>query len=593
MADVELNTDTRGRKRHREHTNSIASLSNDTRKSIGDLDHQGFDSNFTYTARIESSADEPHVEIVSAITLDAADYTEISHSELIRLVKKGHTGVAQILEKLAAGRIKWDEKENKFYIWDGNNFVIDSVVVRQMIDAVVRPLLEQLLSCSYCSSSSCSSSSLVGAKRIEQLTKLNHPHDGGTLSLKELRSRINDLGNYGFIKGVMSCLRDQVRIKESEWKQMTSILALMDGYIVDLTTGASKRNLPSYKIKHHYPVEWKGIQEPSPKFDEFMTEVYPDRELREFVLKVIASQILGNPKEHKLYIFYGKGRNGKSTLIGDILPTIFGTSTVKHVTPDVVIEHKKSTAGSAHAHLMALKDTRIVYIADTPKGARFDVDQVKRLTGDKSVSARPLYGDVTNFAVGFTVNVLTNYIPKLGSEADEEETAKYSFLSKVDIIPHNIHFVNDPKAENERQINKNLGEELKAESSGILARLVQWALEYQKTGLTPVPEAVSNAMEEYKSKEEDPHHVRRYLRSLKSGYTIISSSQLHDKYFSWCQANGLTDGVLASTKSFSQYVQKGILPPPSKIGGIMKFKIPYEISYQMFLDQSDEEESFF
>ncbi len=46
---------------------------------------------------------------------------------------------------------------------------------------------------------------------------------------------------------------------------------------------------------------------------QFLTDIFPDKDLREYVLKYIASSYYGTPS-NKLHIFVGEGSNGKSCL---------------------------------------------------------------------------------------------------------------------------------------------------------------------------------------------------------------------------------------------------------------------------------------
>ncbi len=61
----------------------------------------------------------------------------------------------------------------------------------------------------------------------------------------------------------------------------------------------------------------------APAFMKFLKRVQPDKELRLYLQRVAGYCLTGSIKEHALFFFYGKGANGKSTLL-DLLSFIMG-----------------------------------------------------------------------------------------------------------------------------------------------------------------------------------------------------------------------------------------------------------------------------
>src|SRR5205085_5077431 len=144
------------------------------------------------------------------------------------------------------------------------------------------------------------------------------------------------------------------------------------------------------------------------------------------------------------------------------------------------------TPGSAKPHLCALQGKRMVWASETSKGARFDVGQVKFLTGGGDIPARQLYGRDYSFAPSHLLILLTNNKP----HADAQDSA---FWDRLCPIIFNIRFVDHPAASNERQKDRTLGLTLELEASGILA--------WQRDGLT-IPASVLQARREYREEED-------------------------------------------------------------------------------------------
>jgi len=181
-------------------------------------------------------------------------------------------------------------------------------------------------------------------------------------------------------------------------------------------------------------------------------------------------------------------------------------STVGAVSNDVILaSHSKClTPGSAKPHLCALQGKRIVWASETSKGARFDVGQVKFLTGGGDIPARQLYGRDYTFVPSHLLILLTNHKP----HADAQDSA---FWDRLCPIIFTIRFVDNPTAPHERQKDRALGDTLDVEASGILAWLVRGCLAWQREGLN-IPASVLLARREYRGRRHPRALPQRVLR---------------------------------------------------------------------------------
>ena len=181
----------------------------------------------------------------------------------------------------------------------------------------------------------------------------------------------------------------------------------------------------------------------APRFEHFLQEIFGDRVDEErtaliaFLQRALGYGITGNVSEHIFLLLYGEeGRNGKDTLIS-ILHYVLG-NTVGAVSNDVILSSgRKGTPGAAKPHLCSLQGKRIAWASETDKGARFDIGQVKFLTGGGTIPARQLYGKEYAFEPSHLLLLLTNNKP----HADSHDKA---FWERLCPITFHLRFVEQP-----------------------------------------------------------------------------------------------------------------------------------------------------
>ena len=122
---------------------------------------------------------------------------------------------------------------------------------------------------------------------------------------------------------------------------------------------------------------------------------------------------------------------------------------------------------------------------------------------------------------------------------------------RVSLIPFTLSFVDNPKAEHERQVDKKLPEELKKELPGILKWLVDGCLEWQIFGLNP-PEIVKAATRKYQ-KENDLVGDFISEKCVQTPTAEAAAGKLYQAYGAWAQEMGHKP---LNGKRFGQELQK-------------------------------------
>jgi putative DNA primase/helicase len=222
---------------------------------------------------------------------------------------------------------------------------------------------------------------------------------------------------------------------------------------------------------------------PIPVWEAFLARVTDDQpELIAFLKRVAGYALTGLTREHALFFLYGRGANGKSTLI-NVLIECLGDY---HKTAPI----ETFTASTSERHptdLASLRGARLVTATETEEGRRWAESKIKALTGGDRISARFMRQDFFEYSPQFKLMIAGNHKPGLRS-VDE------AIRRRLNLIPFTITILlgeRDPA----------LTAKLKAELPGIMAWAVEGCLEWQNVGLAP-PKAVTDATDAYLEAED-------------------------------------------------------------------------------------------
>jgi len=347
---------------------------------------------------------------------------------------------------------------------------------------------------------------------------------------------------------------DRIAVTSEQWDTNPWILGTRDG-VLDLLTGLLREGNPRDYVRTIIPTAWRGLNEPAPRFEQFLQEIFADRPederiaLISFLQRTLGYGIAGMVTEHIFLLLCGEeGRNGKDTLMGEI-HYVLG-NTVGAVSNDVLLSSGRAgSPGAAKPHLCSLQGKRIAWASETDKGMRFDVAQVKFLTGGGTIPARQLYGKEYAFEPSHLLILLTNNRPHV----DAKDKA---FWERICPIAFHLRFVDDPTGPHERKRDRGLGEAIKSEASGVLAWLIRGCLAWQQCGLE-IPESVLRERNAYREEEDTLQHFIMDCCILAPD-AHVKSAQLFERYKRWAEDNNLkkmsgTAFGLEMKRTYKQY----------------------------------------
>ncbi|MCM3761054.1 phage/plasmid primase, P4 family [Alkalihalobacillus oceani] len=287
----------------------------------------------------------------------------------------------------------------------------------------------------------------------------------------------------------------------------------------DLRLGTKVEHDSSHFITKETAVEPSdgGLDKWGDALDTFFLK---DKDLIDYVQKIVGLAAIGKVYVEALIIAYGEGRNGKSTFwnaISRVLGTYSG-----NISADML------TVGcrrNVKPELAEAKGKRLLIAAEMEEGMRLNTSNIKQLCSTDEIYAEKKYKDPFSYIPSHTLVLYTNHLPKVG--AIDKGTWR-----RLIVIPFAA------KIEGKQDI-KNYGDYLFEKAGGaILAWIIEGAKrviedEYQ---IDP-PQKVKDAIAAYKENNDWLAHFLNECCELGEEFTA-KSGEVYEEYRAFCIRTG-------------------------------------------------------
>ena len=334
-------------------------------------------------------------------------------------------------------------------------------------------------------------------------------------SLKYCEKALGVLTNINNQESILKYVTRYCLICTDELDRHENLLNCKNG-TVNLRTGKLSPHNPSDSITKIVDYDYDPEAQ-APVWNSFLDDIMDhDQEMVDF-LKILAGySATGSVKEHILLMFYGTGRNGKSTFCETLLHILRGYG--QTVTHDFFASKKSDSHMTAIADLCG---SRLI-VGSEFTGNTLNEPLVKRLTGGDTIKARRMRQDYFEFEPTHTIFVLVNARPNI-TGTDE------GIWARVVMVPFEVRIPDE-------KMDLDLKDKLRAEGQGVLSWIVEGAKMWYREGVN-LPDKVKLAVEDYK---QDMDVVGTFIEQCTMVHpaTRVKSSEILNYLKIWCVNEG-------------------------------------------------------
>jgi putative DNA primase/helicase len=420
-------------------------------------------------------------------------------AELEKLVKKGKlqlefpttdAGNAELFARVYQGKVKFDHKRQRWMIFGGHFWREDTSMQAQEMALKIANL--RVSAALNIADQEQSDTALSGARKCQSLTRLR--------AMLELAKSNLLIADYG------------------DWDTNPFLLGVPNG-VVDLRTATLRVGIPEDRITFNTGVEYDP-NATAPNWEKFLLSTFGgDEELLGYVHRAFGYSLTGSTDEQVIFLPFGSGANGKSTLI-DALKGVAGEYGYNLPFTSFDIKNRSSIPSD----IAALPGRRFVTAVEAPEGISLDEAKIKSLTGGDLITARDLYGKWETFRPMAKIWLVVNHLPLVSDDSA-------GMRRRLVVIPFDQDFSQngDPK----------LGEKLREEAKGILAWLIKGAMLWNLEGLG-TSARIDEATSQFKS---DIDFFGRFLdeKTVDDPDGSVPAKDLREAYQDWARDNGERD----------------------------------------------------
>jgi putative DNA primase/helicase len=289
---------------------------------------------------------------------------------------------------------------------------------------------------------------------------------------------------------------------------------------LDLKTGKLRRHERSDLITKLSPVKY-DVKAKCPTFLTFLDTIFGgDKDLIAYVQRAVGHALTGNVSEKALFILFGDGDNGKTTLLEAIRYIMGDYASVIDI--DVLMQTSQSS--ERQYAIAGLLGKRYVTSSEAEEGQRLKEATVKNLTGMGRQTARRIYGSPFDFEPQYKLFIDANYKPVIRGTDN-------AIWNRIRLVPFTVSIPKD-------QQDRDLGKKLRAEAPGILAWAVRGCLDSQQHGLGEC-KAVTDAVGSYRTQMDLVADFLSDCCVTDPSYSV-PFKDLYQEFLDWCKDIGET-----------------------------------------------------
>jgi putative DNA primase/helicase len=401
--------------------------------------------------------------------------------------------------KAYKGSCYWCQDTKSWMIWCGTHWRSDRTLMihsmaKTFMDSVVADIKKALFATS-------------DEEQKAKLTKQLQAADKGR--------------SYKGITQMLELVKSDLPITASQFDADPHLLNCRNG-IVNLKTGELLPHEPGYLMSMISGANYIPGK-PLPRFQKYLDIITcGDKELQKYLQMICGMAAIGKVYYEGVCVFFGNGRNGKSTFLNTMLK-VFGDYGYS-MNPEVLLVQRDGAEKPGKAEV---RGKRFVTATETEEGKRLSSQVLKQLGSTDTITAKRLYENPITFEPSHTLILSTNHLPKVSStdSGTWRRIAVVPFLANIQSIVT-------------KEIKDYASVLYHEDGDGILGWIVEGARAYIAAGYDiTLPKAVTESTNAYREAENWLENYMGECCTTTDKKLMERGSILYDSYSEWCRRN--------------------------------------------------------
>ncbi len=421
-------------------------------------------------------------------------------------------GRSKIFAKKFKDVLRWCSDMRSWLIWDGKLWQVDKVLQHmQMAKKIVEEMIDEAMANVH---------KATGEDQLKRAKQIL----ADTVKAKSERC----------IKSMVELAKDEIPITAVQLNRDPFLLNCKNG-VVDLRTGKLLQHDPAFFISKMSGANYEPEVRFN-KFEQFLKDITEDDgELAEYFKQVCGMAAIGKVFYEGMCIFYGYGRNGKSTFI-NLVSKVFGDY-AGSINVEMLMNQKD---GRQVIGGLSVEGKRFVSAMEPEEGRRLSAAMLKKLASADLVTERQMYRDERTFEPSHTLIMATNHLPKVGS-------TDAGTWRRIAVVPFKAVF------EGKKEIKDYAGVLYNTDADAILSWIVEGAKKYIANGYNiALPKVVQEATQQYRNEED---WIGNFLQECcELGEHEETGGNLFDSYRDWCTQNN--ESYVRRSRDFAEALER-------------------------------------
>ncbi|WP_374578312.1 phage/plasmid primase, P4 family [Phenylobacterium sp.] len=346
-------------------------------------------------------------------------------------------------------------------------------------------------------------------------------------SKKEVSDFIKGSGNAGRIASMLKVAESYLQVDLEDFDHDPLALTVRNGTLKFQREPGDGLKIrfsahdPADRITRMADVDYDPKAQ-APEWERSLAAWQPDIEMRGFLQRAIGYVATGYTHEQVFLILQGKGRDGKSTMVGALRELLGAYADVADVRTFLDVGQRGGADASPDLARLA-GDCRLVSVAEPPRGAKLAEAMIKSFTGGAPILARRLRQDLFSFMPKPKVIMECNSRPVIKGDDD-------GIWRRIFIVMFEHQVAKD-------RVDRQLPERLRREYPGILNWIIQGLGDWLSRGLDP-PERILQTLEDYR-KGSSPFGEWFVDCVELDAQAKTPAADFYNSYKHWCEGQGI------------------------------------------------------